>query len=159
MHRFRHIGSAKIPVDGIAYEGDVWRSNLRKPQEHFVECRIGMKLVVVIGALPEAAPAAPDIPVRQVLNEADKGANGLLQVVHIHGPDNPLIQGFERTQDPAVKPVRASRGELLLRLPVVGAGIHDEKAVGIPPWKEKVAEGVPHTLLAEAQVFGPHDRG
>ena len=84
MHGLGHVRCPQIPVDCLADEGHERSRNLRESQEYLVERGIGLRLVLIVCALPEAPAAAPDIPVGQVLDKSHERADCLLEIVPVH---------------------------------------------------------------------------
>ena len=76
--------------------------NLAQAQEDGVQGFVGAGLVGVVLAFPETAAGAADVPVGEVVDELDEGADGLLEIVGIHGGDDFAGDAVEGGEDPAV---------------------------------------------------------
>ena len=107
------------------------------------------------------AAGAADVPVGEVVEELDEGADGLLEVVCVHGGDDVAGEAVGGGDDPAVEGVVGGGGGIGVGGggPVVDVGVGDEKGVGVPPGDEEVAEGVDDAVFGEAEVFGADDGG
>ena len=110
VHTLGQVRRAQVPVERLADERDERRGDLGKREQHGIQRGIGLGLVGVIAALPEAAAAAADVPVGQILDEADKRPHGLLQVVGIHCRGDLLRQAVQRAQNPTIKQWRRAEG-------------------------------------------------
>ena len=83
MHGLGHVRSAQIAVDRLGDEGGEGRGDLRQLHQHVAQRAVRLQLVRVVLGLPEAAAAAADVPVGQVLDEGDERAHGALEVVAV----------------------------------------------------------------------------
>ena len=95
VHGFGHAHLAQVPVDRLAYKRNKRRRNLGQLQQHRVKGLISLGLILVVLRFPEATPAAPDVPVGQIIDKNDEGAHGALQVIAIHGIGHGCGQRFE----------------------------------------------------------------
>ncbi len=148
----------EILVDGFGDEGREGRGDFGKAEQHVVEGGVGLHLVAVVLALPEAAAGAADVPVGEVFDEGDERTDGGLEVVAVHGVGYLLFEACQRALDPAIHQVVALRNGLLRR-PSVNIGVGDKEGICVPPRQQQVAERMLHALLRKAQGFGADDGG
>ena len=147
----------QVAVDRLGDERRERRRDLRELHEYVAERAVGVELVPVVLALPEAAAAAADVPVRQVLDERDERAHRALEVILVHRGRDVGDQRLHRAADPAVEDVRRIGHHDRLVVEAVHVRVGDEEGVGVPPRDEQVAEDLLDAVLGELQVLGAHD--
>ena len=105
-----HGGGAEVAVDFFGDEGDEGGGDAAEAEKDGVEGGVGGGFVGVVAGLPEAAAGAADVPVGEVVEELDEGADGLLEVVGIHGGDDVAGEAVGGGDDPAVEGVVGGGG-------------------------------------------------
>jgi hypothetical protein len=157
MDGLRLTGLPEIAVDFLRDERGKRGGNLAQPKQHAIERGVGLLLVGVVLALPEPAPAAPDVPLGQIVEEVHEGPHRLLQIVGVHGL---ITSAFSRSR--ALSTQRSRRwgdgAEVAARarVPAVQLGVGDEEGIGVPPRQQHVAQALFDPLLREAQIVRPH---
>ena len=96
----------EVAVDRLGDERRERRGHLGELHEHVAERAIGVKLVRIVLALPEAATTAADVPVREILDEGHERADGLLEIVGIHRGRDVGDERLHRAADPLVEHIR-----------------------------------------------------
>ena len=128
-----------------------------------VERDVGPRLVVVVLGLPEAPPAAADVPVGEEVHEvldAPSRPGGIERVEVVSDLRDEAVQLGD---DPAVELVRRGRGECRFAhasvLPVLGVGVGieavdvgvgDVEAVGVPEREQELAQCLLDEVRGEA---------
>ena len=161
MDGFRHVFGAECAVDFLGDVGNERRGAFREGDEHVIERGIGVELVGVVLALPEAAAAAADIPVCEIFHEFFEAVRRALEMIGVHRLADFLDHIGERGENPAVERICRvfRRFEFTLRrFPAVDVRISREEAVCVPDRKHDAAEDFLDSLFGELEVFGADDR-
>ena len=95
----------------FGHEGDEGRGELGDGDQALVEGGVGGGLVGVVLALPEAAAAAADVPVREVVDELLDGAAGAGGVVAVEAGVDLDDELLELGEDPAVEGGARGQGD------------------------------------------------
>ena len=156
MRRRVRCGAMQAAVDLL---GDERQQRRGDPDEH-VEHRV-QRVDGVAVAVPEALPAAPDVPVRQRLDErADRGAR-TEQVVGLHRPGDVLDEVTRLGDDVAVEHVRRERpldAVADLAVDARGVGVQGEEVPRVPQRQEDLAGGVAQPGGGDREVGAAQDR-
>src|SRR5918998_1669456 len=138
----------EVLVEGLGDERGEGGGELGNRDEALVQGGVGGLLVQVVLALPEPAAAAPDVPVRELVDEVPDGPPGRRDVVGVE----PLCDGSYRelqlAQGPPVQqaPVLGWH-EVRTRVEAVYSGVGDEKGVGVPEGQEVLADRLVDLIL------------
>ena len=96
-------GDGQVLPKLLGQEGNHGRDQLGGGQKAFVERPIGVALVGVVLAAPEAVAAAADVPVAQGVDELDQPPAGVEVVVLVHLLDDRGRRAVQLAEDPAVQ--------------------------------------------------------
>ena len=145
MHRLGRAGvhrDYQVAVDRV---GEIGRERRRQPRhrdESLVERVVGRGLIRVVLRLPEAAAAAPDVPVAQLLDEVLDRARRVRRRVGVEIRCHPLDETVQGAQQPAVQ-LRALSGRRVCGIEAVDVGVGDEEGVGVPERQDELALRLP----------------
>ena len=109
---------------------------------------------VTIGPTPEAATAAADVPVGEVVDELEQGRDHPEQLIGLHPGVDGGDQALQPREDPAVQLADPRIGIHEVRLPAVHVGVPGEERVGVPQRQHDRAHLLEDPLLLEAQILG-----
>ena len=148
MDGFRHTLGPQHLIDGFGGQGDEGSGSFGKDQQRIVQCLVGITLVAVGVALPEAAAAAADVPVGQIVDEAGEAVGCLLEIVVVKLSPQFCHHAGAGAQDPAVKDIGRVGGGLDLsgsRGVAVHIGVGGEERKSVPHGDHHLAEHLADT--------------
>ena len=106
MHALRRVGvhrAHQVLVHHLGDEGDGGRQQLAERDQHVVQRAVGSVLVLVGLRLPEAAAAAPHVPVGEIVQERFHDHRGPVGVVVVQSGGDFADDLVETSQDPAIQ--------------------------------------------------------
>ena len=162
VHAVAARPARQVAVDLVRDERQEGCQDAAEGGEDRVQGAVRVELVGVAavgaGRLPEAPPAAPDVPVRQLVDEAQEHRDDAEELVGRH----PLLDlerdGLQPGEDPAVELGQLRIGIDPVRLPAVDRGVPGQERIGVPQRQEDRADLLLDAALGEPQVARVHDR-
>ena len=159
MHGLGHALRPEVKIHLFGHEGDERTGELDECHEHLVQGVVCHLLVAVVLALPESPAAASDVPVVQVVDEAQEKLADGLHVIGLEGRRDVVDELVRLADDPPVQRIDQITERRLPRLIAVDVGVCDEEAVCIPQRQHEELDDVLDVVVAELQILGLHHLG
>ena len=133
--------------------------------ERAVQGLVGLRLIAVVFALPEAAAGAADIPVVQLIDICNNRVNRLRKVVIVQRRryikhklfsygENPavkrIVQLFHKGSDVRIRAVEFRMGR---RRNTVDVRIRHVEAVAVPQRNQNTFQNIAHTVIGVFQIL------
>ncbi len=141
----------EVLVDRLRQERREGGGELGHRYQALVQGGVGGLFVGVVLALPEAPPAPPHVPVRELVDEIPDRPPGRRDVVGVEPLGDRPDRELQLAEGPAVHEAPLLRGHVVLSgVEAVDAGVGDEEGVGVPEGEQVLAHRLVHLLLGEA---------
>ena len=161
MDGFGHTFSSEHLIDRFSGQRNEGGSSLGKDQQGIVQGLISLFFVAVGVAFPEAAAAAADVPVGQIIDKSGVTVGRFLQIVVVKFCTQFRHHTGAGAQDPAVEDVgRIGRGLNFAGFGgvTVHIGIGGKEGQGVPHRDHHLTQDFTDTVFRETQIFRPDDR-
>ena len=150
--RSRLVDAAdEVAVDGLRHEWDHRRSGLGRRDECRVERHVGIDLILLHALCPEAAAAAADIPVRELVDKLLECLGRFRHAVVREVVVDILDHRVEAREAPLVHDRQLIVVERVLRrIEVVDVGVEHEECVRVPECAHEFALAFLDGIVVEA---------
>ncbi len=154
MHGFL---ACQHPVEIFRQHGRGRREELERVDQHVEQCFIGVLFVTRHFLAPESSARAPDIPVREPLDQGLERGGVAVDAVGVHVRRDFALGLVKQRQNPFVKLRRWVRRRDFVGAVSVNIGVGDVEIARVPHGQDKRPEHLLNPRILKPQI--PHEHG